>query len=534
MLLDDRTIKLLELERVLAELHPITPFGQKAKCEMKPYLTCDQMLLVEELDRVEKLKELVNTQRAVFVEIRTAMRQIKDIRKSVERCMAGGVLNAVEFFELKNLVYLVKAMSESQKTLHWEIPEKYTIEELQWVEDILDPEKTGLKTFYLYDSYSPELYRIRQLKAGAEQKMDLLRKEVIKKVEADLGMAIRPNGEVTVSKGQAELIKKLQSYRLLLVINETYINMTFRVKPTDEMYKLINAIEELKGEEALEEARILEVLSSKVAVRGEEILRVMDSIGEFDLLTAKAYQANTYNAVKPVIRDEAVLKLKNGRHPIVEAGLRKKGREYTPISVCLTEGVTLITGANMGGKTVSLKLLGLMAAMAQYGLLVPAESLEMSMNEFIFLSAGDEQSIDLGLSTFGAEIQSIKEALEKSSKRGLILIDELARGTNPQEGFAISAAIIRYLMQKPGITVITTHFDGLVKPHVKHLQVNGLRNIDCSKIKNPEHISEYMDYTLIEIEGDGAVPRDALNISRLMGVPEEIITIAEELLGGRQ
>ncbi len=531
MLLDHRTRKLLELDRVLAELHPITPFGQQVKSEMKPYLPPEKAELMEELDRVEKLKELVDTQRSVFVEIRTAMRQVKDIRKSVERCMTGCVLSSVEFFELKNLVYLVRIMSESQKTLHWAMPDKYIIQELQWVEEILDPEKTGLKTFYLYDSYSPELYRLRKQRAEAEQKLDLLRKEVIKRVEADLEMAIRTNGEITISKGQTELIKKLQGYRYLLVINETYINMTFRVKPTDEMYKLMSAIEELRGEEAVEEARILEQLSGKVAVRGAEILRTMDAMGEFDLLTAKAYLANTFEAVKPEIRDEPVFNLKQGRHPIVEAGLKKRGKDYTPINASLKEGATLITGANMGGKTVSLKLLGLMAAMAQYGLLVPAESLVLSMQAFIFLSAGDEQSIDLGLSTFGAEIQSIKEALEKSDRSGMILIDELARGTNPQEGFALSAAIISYLMKKPCITVITTHFDGLVKPGVKHLQVNGLRNIDCSRIKNPEHISEYMDYTLIEIEGDAVVPRDALNISRLMGVPEEIVKTAEELLG---
>jgi DNA mismatch repair ATPase MutS len=175
-------------------------------------------------------------------------------------------------------------------------------------------------------------------------------------------------------------------------------------------------------------------------------------------------------------------------------------------------------------------MIGLLAAMAQHGFLVPADYMEVNMNEFIYISAGDEQSIDLGLSSFGAEIRSVKEALMKSEGKGLILIDELARGTNPHEGYAISKAIINYLSDKPCITVITTHFDGLVREGIRHLQVKGLRNIDFKKIKDPDAISEYIDYTLIEVECESKVPQDAINISRLMGIPEEILHEAEEIL----
>jgi DNA mismatch repair protein MutS2 len=106
----------------------------------------------------------------------------------------------------------------------------------------------------------------------------------------------------------------------------------------------------------------------------------------------------------------------------------------------------------------------------------------------------------------------------------------LARGTNPHEGYAISKAIIGYLADKPCITVITTHFDGLVSKGIRHLQVKGLRNIDFKSIKDPEAISEYMDYTLIEMEDESEVPRDAINISRLMGIPEEILQKAEAIM----
>jgi DNA mismatch repair ATPase MutS len=124
----------------------------------------------------------------------------------------------------------------------------------------------------------------------------------------------------------------------------------------------------------------------------------------------------------------------------------------------------------------------------------------------------------------------VKEALSLSEKNGLVLIDELARGTNPHEGYAISKAIISYLMDKPSITVITTHFDGLADKGIRHLQVKGLRDIDFKNIKNPDAISEYMDYTLMEVEGESNVPRDAINISRLMGIPEKILLMAENIM----
>lgn len=530
MLMDEKTKSKLDFERVLDELHPMTPFGQKLKNSIKAYEVCEKEQLLEELDRVAVLKGLINSQRAVFVEIRTQMRLIKDIRKSVERCIAGGVLNVVEFFELKNFVYIAKSISKSQKGIHWAVPEKYKVKELRWVEAILDPEGTGIKTFYIYDNYSETLADIRKRKTKCLNKLDILKKEIIKKVEAELGIQVRGSGEIIVSKTQTNLINKFNESSMLQPAGETYINVTYRVKAGEEMLELMKDIEEMKGEEAIEEALILEKLSAQLSLRGSEILEVMDAVAEFDLIIAKAYMANGYNGIKPVISDEEKLVIVNGRHLLVETSLRKKGRQFTPISISLNRGAALITGANMGGKTVSLKMAGLIAAMAQYGFLVPADHMEMGMNEFIYISAGDEQSIDMGLSTFGAEIRSVKEALIKSEEKGLILIDELARGTNPHEGYAISKAIISYLKDKPCIAVITTHFDGLAGEGIKHLQVKGLRDLDFKSIKDPDVISEYMDYTLIEVEGESRVPQDAINISRLMGIPEEILQQAEEIM----
>ena len=530
MMINDRTKRLLDVERVLEDLNPITPFGVQFKNSMKPYDRNQKEELEEEFDRIEKIRELVDKQRAVFVEMRTHMRGIKNLRKSIERCMDSGILSSVEFFEIKNLIGIMSSISKSQSGLHWKIPDKYRVDILYEVEKLLDPECTGLKTFYIYDCYSESLGKIRQSKAKIEKKLEIERQKTIKDIEEETGLQMRSTGEFTVSRKDMDLMKKLIDYPKLQVSSETYINITFKIRPDEEMALLMKEIEDIKEQEVLEEMKVLENLSGKIAVFGGDILRDMDAIGHFDLLISKAYLANAVNGVKPVITEEIKCIIKNGRHPVVETGLRKKGKAFTPISVNLDKGAAVITGANMGGKTVSLKMVGILMAMLQYGLFVPAEYMEASLLDFIFISAGDDQSLDSGLSTFGAEMQSMKDVLLMSHLQGMILIDELARGTNPREGYAISYGIISFLMEKPCITLITTHFDGLVRENIKHFQVKGLRNVDYDKIGNPEIISEYMDYTLIEIKSNNGVPKDAINISRLIGVPEEILQEAEKII----
>ena len=149
--------------------------------------------------------------------------------------------------------------------------------------------------------------------------------------------------------------------------------------------------------------------------------------------------------------------------------------------------------------------------------------------------------MDKGLSTFGGEIKLISEAVEKANEKGLILIDELARGTNPEEGYAISKALVEYLKDKKSITLITTHYDNIGNTEgVVHLQVVGLSNIDFQKLEKKlsedvedkiDIINKYMDYRLKIIDNKkGETPREAINIARIMGLKPEILDLAEKNL----
>jgi len=194
----------------------------------------------------------------------------------------------------------------------------------------------------------------------------------------------------------------------------------------------------------------------------------------------------------------------------------------------------------MGGKTIDLKLVGLLTAMAQYGLFVPAEGMRFSLRRFIFFSVSFKESLSEGLSSFGAEIKAIGEVINEGTSGGLILIDELARGTNPTEAISIASALISKLLKCNCITLITTHFHQLTSiKGVAHFRVKGLANLNLKNISEKignnfldgiEALNRNMDYHLEEVSESLDVPKDAIKVARIMGFDDDILDEAEKLL----
>ena len=408
------------------------------------------------------------------------------------------------------------------------------------VETLLDPCNLGINTFYIYDEYSPKLSEIRKDIKSVEVLIAKIKKDIRENIQKDVSVKIRPNGEIVVKKESSDLIENLKDREDLIYSAETYMNVTFKIKSTEEIYRLEQQITELKKEEEEEEFLVRKRITESLKEDIESIIENCRCIGRLDLLLARGYFSIGIKGVKPLISDEEILRIVNGRHLKLEFKLIKDKKKYTPISIDVGKGVSCITGANMGGKTVTIKMIGMLITMAQLGLYVPADFMEFSPRNFVYTSIGDLQSTDKGLSTFGAEIEKMKEAISMADLKGLILIDELASGTNPKEGYAISKAIINYLKLKNSITIITTHFDGLADDYdVRHLQVQGLSEVDFTKLlidlKSRDDmgmnvIHEYMDYRLKEIRNPEEVPKDAINISRLMGLDENILKDAKNIL----
>lgn len=212
------------------------------------------------------------------------------------------------------------------------------------------------------------------------------------------------------------------------------MSVTFELTKNEAVYALSREMEDLNTAIEDEETIIRERLSREVSAFGGVLLTNCRKIGRLDFALAKAVYAIQHRCVKPEIADEHVVEITEGRQLQVEDILLSKGKTYCPVSISLADGVTCITGANMGGKTISLKLCGLVPILAQYGFFVPCEKARIGLSNYMQILIGDSQSVERGLSSFGSEMEELKEILDNSQDRSILLIDEIASGTNPVEG----------------------------------------------------------------------------------------------------
>lgn len=535
--MDKNTMEALDFQYVLNRIEILTPYGKMYKNRMKAYNIGDEEALKASLNILESYIPYVRNLE-IRREFNNILGHIKDLRNSMKRAMEGFILTEVELFEIKGLLFLIRDI-DNLFIKHNIISFPDTkISPIKSLEKLLDPEGTGISSFYIYDEYSERLKDIREKKRQTDKEIKLSYKAIKETISNELKLNLRPDNTVVISKDNVDLIKKLEAGKHLTYVSETYLNIKFGIKPTERITHLERQLVLLKDQEEREEINLREMLSKEIGKRRREIYVNMANIGKLDLILAKAKYAIDINGVKPEIIDEHTITIDEGIHPKVSDFLKGRNLDFTPISVTLKEGVSCITGANMGGKTISLKLIGLLSAMAQYGLFVPAKRMTLGLNSYIKSSIGDMQSTDSGLSTFGGEIKVVEEAIKRADEKGLILIDELARGTNPVEGYAISKAIVIYLMNKNSITLLTTHYDNVADMEdVQHLQVVGLSEIDFNSLKekiNPEEgmdiINKYMDYRLRPVDQNKTIPKDAINIAKLMGLNEEILQIADKIM----
>lgn len=537
--MDGHTKASLDFQYILNRINIKTPYGKIYKDKMRPFFRGEEEKLIEELEKVATYANYAKN-KSFMGEINNILHGIKDLRISINRARDGGILSEIELFEIKNFLFLIRDLKEYLTASQVFLWKDMTIEPIESLEKLLDPESTGISTFYIYDAYSEELKSIREEKREAERRIKRDKNNLKEKIEKELDIKLNPDGSIIIPKDKGEVIEKLENYPHLNYVSETYMNIRYSLKATDTITLLERKVLILKDKEEKEEMEIRKYLSKEIGKKSKALYKNISSIGKIDFILGKASFGLEIDGIKPHIIKEHSITIVEGRHPKVEESLKKIGLAYTPISLELKEGVTCITGANMGGKTVSLKLVGLLTSMAQHGLLVPAKEMTLGLSNFIKASIGDFQSTDKGLSTFGGEIKLIQEAIEISENKGLILIDELASGTNPEEGYAISRAVVEYLLDKNSITLLTTHYDNIGNmDKVVHLQVIGLSHMELDELKlelkkiQPEKINlinRLMDYRLRTVDKTKPVPKDALNIARIMGLDPKIIHRAEKSL----
>ncbi len=277
------------------------------------------------------------------------------------------------------------------------------------------------------------------------------------------------------------------------------------------------------------EDAIREDLSGELTKHAPSLQSALEMVAHLDITIAKAKQATIWGLAKPVIAKNCTT-FKGLFNPQVKSLLEVQQKTFQPIDIDLKSAPCLITGVNMGGKTVLLKTIGLAQFLFQFGFYVPATSASMVIVDQILLSIGDEQSELNGLSSFAAEMMNVDEIIRKSKaeKRILVLIDELARTTNPEEGKAIVNAALDILSQHNIRSLVTTHYSGL-DWNGRKLRVKGLQSDKLTDQLTAKNINDFMDYSLIDNESE-IQDKQALQIARLLGVDEELLEKATKYL----
>ena len=258
-------------------------------------------------------------------------------------------------------------------------------------------------------------------------------------------------------------------------------------------------------------------LSERLRPFATAIEQAQLALARTDVLMAKAMQMRAMGLTFPELSLDGMCRYEGIFHPQVQAAVTSLGRKYQPVDIAYGLQPTLITGANMGGKTVVLKTLTLCQLLFQFGFGIPAAQARIDVKDEIYFCIGDEQSVEKGLSSFAAEMKNIDAVIKASrmNKKLLALIDEPARTTNPTEGAALVSALLRVLDGKDMSLVMTTHYD--IEPGKAHcLRVKGFENGE-------------MDYRLVEVR-DGEVPHEALNIAQNLGIDTEWIETARAML----
>ena len=473
---DDRNR--IGLQYILESLHVCSPFGQERVQHLRYYTPQEKQALIRDLHNTARAASCADALKDEYDRIMLVLCRVKDIRASLRRCAEGACLDHVELFEIKGyLMRLEELIPSVQAVCGTAGIEGISLCDPSAALAVLDPDRTRSRGFYIPDGATERLRQIRQEK---------------KRLEAQLYQA------------QTEAEK-----------NDLRLQRT-RVCADEE------------AEERTVRAAMCEALKPHL----EALLNSTETVGELDFLIQKALFAVRYGGVLPEIT-ESSLELVDMINPEVADLLEEKGRRFVPVSIALERGATVITGANMGGKSVALKTLALNALLFSAGFLVCAKQARMPMFESVQMLFDDLQSIQSGLSGFGSEIVEFSKALDEVEKGfSLFLLDEFARGTNPDEGAVIVQAVTRYLSGVNAISVLSTHYDRVAEAAGRHYQIIGLKDVDPEKIRAELQagaedgvavIARHMNYGLYRVEGKADCPKDALHICRMLSLKPEIL-----------
>ncbi len=509
----DKSLRTLELPRVLELLseQAVSAEAKQRALRLRPETEPEEVLRL--LDQTDAARNLIGLRGS------PSFSGVKPVAEALDRADRGGALNTRELLTIADLL---TAARRAKEYFNDEAAEKTAIDHLflslhgnRFLEEKIKRAIPDEDT--IADAASTELADIRRHMRAAQAKSRQILQRIIS--SPSYGKILQET-IITQRDGRFVVPVKAEHKGDLpgLVHDISSTGATLFVEPMG-VVQANNEFIELQAKEQKEIDRILAEFSAEAAAHREDIQWDYDTLVHLDLIFARGQLSYKMNAVRPEVRRDGAIHLRKARHPLLDP------KTAVPIDIELgdTFDTLVITGPNTGGKTVTLKTLGLLTLMTQCGLHIPAaDRSAVSVYERVLADIGDEQSIEQSLSTFSAHMVNIVEILKEADRHSLVLFDELGAGTDPVEGAALAIAVIQHVRHLGARVAATTHYAEL---KTFAMTTAGVENASC------EFDVETLAPTyrlLIGIPGKS----NAFAISRRLGLPEDVIAAAQEQMSG--
>lgn len=512
---NEKALRTLEYGKIIERLQQYAGSepGRKLCAELKPQVKLSDILVLQQ--------ETSDALKRIFQKGGLSFNGVPDIRGTIKLLEVGSSLLAGELLKISSVLTATLRVKQygtgGQEEVTDSLSERFSLlEPLVALNNEI--QRCILSEEEIADDASAGLKQVRRQIRVANDK---IREQLSSIVNAQDNKLMLQDALVTMRNGRYCLPVKqeYQSKFSGMIHDRSSKGSTVFMEPM-AIVKLNNELAELTEKEKIEIEKILAELSAYAADHAENLTYNMQTLTELDFIFARASLSKAMKATEPQFNERGYINIKKGRHPLIDP------HKVVPIDIYLGGDFSLlvITGPNTGGKTVSLKTVGLFTLMGQAGLHIPAfDGSELAVFQDVFADIGDEQSIEQSLSTFSSHMTNTVSILEKANANSLVLFDELGAGTDPTEGAALAMAILTHLHRQGIRTMATTHYSEL---KVFALSTEGVSNACC------EFSVETLRPTyrlLIGIPGKS----NAFAISKKLGLSERIIEEAKGFIGAK-
>jgi len=523
----------LEIDKVLAVCEPLTDGGRKL-------LRSSQMDFETSATKIEAIYKRIQTLMRKVAGNSPLLNQLKNnlshlISPNRHKLIHNQALEIHEVFELKQFCHYYQKLRQAY--IEHSLPMPASLPDTNIVYLLLDPEGIKLPVFRISPAYDVKLKKIYQDTQKYSAAIRLGREKHLAEARRKLSIPSLKE-EVLLSRLQQQQISHLMASGYFRVVSENAVNIGLKLIDDAKVEVLRTQLAQSLSDLNEAEERVLAKLNQSIASHKDLILKALELSAEIDLDFARLCFGMQTKGIIPKLCKLPTLNIQGARNLLLERHLTNKGRAYQSIDLAIDQKVNILSGPNMGGKSSALKTLGQIALLTRLGYPLPCSKAELPLFDFVFINhepgGGNED-----LSSFGKEIVSLIPIL-KTAGRGLVLLDEVGRGTNPIEGDALATAILGFLSQQPHMVFAATHYNTPTElREAGQYTIRGLSDVSLDKLeqgsgnslaKRLEAIGSAMDYGIIRLYKKQAPPHCALLIATHLGLPEEIVNMAKSMI----